>query len=193
MEGQELPYDAFAYREKRSSSGGAGDICTLTKARARAVTVSSVFSSSAEPVLFLSIELVGTRFLRKMVRILAATAIREACKVWSVDMTSATEESCSYTTLVDIATTGDRLLTSAPLPGEGLCMCGVGYELQKTGEGVQTIKQPTQPKATAGAFGASDNGGVAGMSLRNERKERKKRARLEVQQREAEDEKNEEI
>lgn len=125
LEGRELPYDAFAYREKR---GEGADLCTLLQARATAVDVSrwAPHSESGASTIFMAVELVGNRFLRKMVRILTATAIRasfDSVETTPLDMDVAGNH------LVDIALSGDRLLASAPLPGEGLCMCGVGYDL----------------------------------------------------------------
>jgi tRNA U38,U39,U40 pseudouridine synthase TruA len=70
---RELPYNAFAYREDRSVDQG--DLCTLYCARAFLIHLDSSTDSegirSFEPVPFgLCIELVGDRFLRRMVRIL---------------------------------------------------------------------------------------------------------------------------
>lgn len=95
-----------------------------------------------------------------MVRILSGTAIREST-------TSGSD--VSYSALVAIALSSDRLRASAALPGEGLCMCGVGYELLS--------KKPSKtqrPKSTSCAETAQS------ISVRKQRKERKKRSHQEI-------------
>jgi tRNA pseudouridine(38-40) synthase len=65
------------------------------------------------------VELVGSRFLRKMVRILVATAARESVLPAHVR---------NVNILIDICDSGNRLLTAVSLPGEALCFAGVGYD-----------------------------------------------------------------
>jgi len=65
------------------------------------------------------IELVGSRFLRRMVRILTATAIREAIK---------SEEERNVNILGEICLSGDRSRAARALPGPPLCLAGVGYD-----------------------------------------------------------------
>jgi hypothetical protein len=68
LQGKELPYDNFAYRETRKSEEGSSDLCTLYYTDA--FTLSADFHGSDD---CLCIELVGSRFLRRMVRILAVS------------------------------------------------------------------------------------------------------------------------
>ena len=63
----------------------------------------------------LVIELVADRFLRKMVRVLVATAVREAATGAGTDV------------LLRLAAAGERAATAPPAPPEGLIFAGVGY------------------------------------------------------------------
>ena len=82
----------------------------------------------------LRIELVGNRFLRRMVRILLATAVLEASSSPSSSSSSSPSPSPSSAeqgqdeALVDICLSGDRRLAAYPLPGTGLCFAGVGFD-----------------------------------------------------------------
>jgi tRNA U38,U39,U40 pseudouridine synthase TruA len=98
-----------------SSSAGAGG--------AGADEAASPSSSSSPPYTStgkaMCVELVGSRFLRQMVRVLVATATRESVLPdgeRNVDL------------LMEICKSRDRTKTSVPLPGEALCFCGVGYD-----------------------------------------------------------------
>uniref|UniRef100_A0A0E0LEC5 tRNA pseudouridine synthase n=1 Tax=Oryza punctata TaxID=4537 RepID=A0A0E0LEC5_ORYPU len=62
------------------------------------------------------IELVANRFLRKMVRVLVATAIREAA--------AGAEEDA----LLNLMEATCRRATAPPAPPDGLCLVDVGYE-----------------------------------------------------------------
>lgn len=73
IEGQELPFNGFAHRENRATEDGHGDLCTLFRAKATVIDAVEIWSaeeSSPATEKFLCIELVGDRFLRRMVRIL---------------------------------------------------------------------------------------------------------------------------
>ena len=63
----------------------------------------------------LVVELVADRFLRKMVRTLVATAVREAATGARGDV------------LLRLARAGERAATAPPAPPEGLIFAGVGY------------------------------------------------------------------
>ena len=67
------------------------------------------------------IELVGNRFLRRMVRIIAGTVIRES-----------TLENRNEEILLDICngTFDMNRMASVAIMGEGLCFCGVGFDLK---------------------------------------------------------------
>lgn len=71
LENKELPYHAFSFGENRARGEGLEDRCTLYRASAEQITLPHGLPAVA-------IELVGSRFLRRMVRILCATALREA-------------------------------------------------------------------------------------------------------------------
>ena len=70
-------------------------------------------NSGTERVLV--VELVADRFLRKMVRTLVATAVREAATGARGDV------------LLRLARAGERAATAPPAPPEGLIFAGVGY------------------------------------------------------------------
>lgn len=68
----------------------------------------------------LAIELIGERFLRKMVRVLVATAIREA----SIGSATGGQNDA----LIKLSKGRNRLSTAPAAPAEGLCFSGVGYD-----------------------------------------------------------------
>ena len=69
----------------------------------------------------LCVEVVGNRFLRRMMRVLAATAVREA-----IPEAAACPEAGDGA-LLQLAEAKDRLSTAPPAPAVGLCLVGVGY------------------------------------------------------------------
>lgn len=84
----------------------------------------------------LCIELVGDRFLRRMVRVLVATAVRESL-LEAADVRHQTIDSCvggygsgveAVQPLVELAGLCDRNKTAAAAPGLGLCFAAVGYD-----------------------------------------------------------------
>ena len=167
LEGKELPYDAYTYRTKFSPEDTSRALCILFKARAYAVDLSDVqCDSSCRPKISLVVELVGNRFLRKMVRILTATAVKES--FWTP---SGSENEFPSNKLLDIALSKDRLRTSAPLPGEGLCMCGVGYELPSVKKKAGSSIQPASNCRST----LSDADSINSVSKRAQRRERRKR------------------
>jgi len=109
------------------------DKCTLHKASAYMVDIQQYLqgtdSSSKgeggekeglEEKLVMCVELVGSRFLRRMVRILVATAIRE-CQLPA--------EERDQDVLLKICELGLRDRSSMAISGEGLAIAGVGYDL----------------------------------------------------------------
>lgn len=63
----------------------------------------------------------ANRFLRRMMRVLVSTAVRE-----SIPAAAALPEAGDGV-LLRLAETRDRLLTAPPAPAVGLCLVGVGY------------------------------------------------------------------
>jgi tRNA pseudouridine(38-40) synthase len=118
IEGKELPYDAFAFGECRKQGAGLLDLCTLYRARAFEVTVPTADGSSRA----LCVELVGNRFLRRMVRLLVATAVREALKPDGERDAAVIDKICHE---------GDRARTAYPFPGAGLAFAGCGFNYKQ--------------------------------------------------------------
>lgn len=75
----------------------------------------------------LCIELVGDRFLRRMVRVLVATAVRESLAAVSSHYDVHAAEA-PVQSLVKLAALADRNITAAPAPALGLCFAAAGYE-----------------------------------------------------------------
>jgi tRNA U38,U39,U40 pseudouridine synthase TruA len=113
LEDRPLPYNAYAYGPLRTGAQGLRDTCTLFRARATAVALRERGSCDA-----VAVELVGSRFLRRMVRILVATALREARRT----------PRSSVDRLKRIALDGNRDAAALALPPHGLVLCGVGYD-----------------------------------------------------------------
>jgi tRNA pseudouridine(38-40) synthase len=147
----ELPYDAFSFGELNDCGQGRRDRCTLLQTSVGFVDLlapasASASSSSTDPAAMagvrqspegmqqpaLRIELVGNRFLRRMVRILLATAVLEASSSPSSSSSSSPSSSSAEQgqdeALVDICLSGDRRRAAYPLPGTGLCFAGVGFD-----------------------------------------------------------------
>lgn len=147
IQGQELSFNGLATGEDRNVGEGLLDYCTLFRARAfvvdldtgthtfdlqqqeghlikDGVTSAAASSLSSSPSYIstgkaMCVELVGSRFLRQMVRVLVATATRESVRP---------ENERNEDILMDICKSRDRTQASVPLPGEALCFCGVGYD-----------------------------------------------------------------
>lgn len=154
LEGQSLPYNAYTYGDHRDAGEGLQDVCHLYRARASLVfldtkksnnndegeglglgsEVDDIFRTSNA----IAIDLVGSRFLRRMVRILAATALREAARPSNAANTTWTPSDI----LVKIANNGDRDKSAMPLPPDGLALCAVGYD---TSEGAEIRKFKSMP------------------------------------------------
>ncbi|XP_078438913.1 pseudouridine synthase family protein [Wolffia australiana] len=114
LEGKSLSYKMFARDTKASRSNGPPTECYVFHARA----VESRLPCSdldTDGLRVMCVELVAKRFLRRMVRVLVATAIREA---------AAGAEEDALIKLMDAAC---RRATAPPAPAEGLCLADVGY------------------------------------------------------------------
>nr|XP_043621808.1 tRNA pseudouridine synthase A [Erigeron canadensis]XP_043621809.1 tRNA pseudouridine synthase A [Erigeron canadensis] len=114
LEGKLLSYKMFARDTKPSRNTGPPTECFIFHARATQVTF-TIDSEKGEYSEAMCIELVANRFLRKMVRVLVATSIREA---------AAGAEDDSLIKLLDATC---RRATAPPAPPDGLCLVDVGY------------------------------------------------------------------
>ncbi|GLU10493.1 hypothetical protein SLE2022_272920 [Rubroshorea leprosula] len=113
LEGKLLSYRMFARDTKASRSIGPPTDCFMY--RARAAEASLPCYDHGERIKVMCVELVANRFLRKMVRVLVATSIREA---------AAGAEDDALLQLMDATC---RRATAPPAPPYGLCLVDVGY------------------------------------------------------------------
>lgn len=116
LEGQPLSYTVFARDTKTSRSRGAPTECIIYHARAAVAELpmmDDVFEKERRRVM--CVELVANRFLRKMVRVLVATSIREAAAGAPRDG------------LLRLMGTTCRRATAPPAPACGLCLAEVSY------------------------------------------------------------------
>lgn len=145
--GKVLPYNAFAYGAMPVTIDGTyDDICTILHASAKVANL-----TPATPAL--CIELVGNRFLRRMVRHLVATVCR-----------GATLPDRNADLVLNICTGGKRAEVAMPCPGVGLALTGVGFNLDGMDRRVAIIPDASKvPKSQE-------------FSVRKERKARKKKA-----------------
>jgi tRNA pseudouridine38-40 synthase len=106
LEGELLPYNAFAWREDRRDDCECiiyrGEVCS---------TLVDISPSHDGSLTAFAIELVGNRFLRRMVRNIVATVVREA---------SLLPEVRNINILKDVALSGERARAAPSAPGEGL-------------------------------------------------------------------------
>ena len=151
LEGEQLDYIALSYGKVKTQT----TLCTLFRARAGIVELvgspdvdsggmhkPSERGSSKQAI---CIELVGDRFLRRMVRILVATALREAISgvdcIKDVDAeddshgslgnieSNCESDSNEYSNaLLNILMTKDRTFRAKAAPPDGLIFIGAGYE-----------------------------------------------------------------
>lgn len=105
LEGHELDYVALSYGRVKTET----TLCTLYHCRASLVTL----SVTKERVL--CIELVGNRFLRRMVRILVATALRQVLN---------NESENDVDALLEIVKSRDRRQSARKAPPSGLIFVG---------------------------------------------------------------------
>ncbi|KAK7318045.1 hypothetical protein RJT34_02742 [Clitoria ternatea] len=113
LEGTLLSYKMFARDTKASRNDGPPTECFVYHARAKEARLS--MTDYAEETKVMCVELVANRFLRKMVRVLVATSIREA---------AAGAEDDALLKLMDATC---RRATAPPAPPDGLCLVDVGY------------------------------------------------------------------
>ncbi|WJX54131.1 hypothetical protein P8452_40051 [Trifolium repens] len=113
LEGKLLSYKMFARDTKASRNDGPPTECFVHHARAMEARLP--ITENGEETRVMCIELVANRFLRKMVRVLVATTIREA---------AAGAEDDALLKLMDATC---RRATAPPAPPDGLCLVDVGY------------------------------------------------------------------
>lgn len=113
LEGKLLSYKMFARDTKASRNTGPPTECFVF--HARAIETSILCAKEGSHMKTMCIELVANRFLRKMVRVLVATAIREA---------AAGADDDALLKLMDATC---RRATAPPAPPDGLCLVDVGY------------------------------------------------------------------
>ncbi|XP_020581201.1 uncharacterized protein LOC110025212 [Phalaenopsis equestris] len=115
LEGRSLSYRVFARDTKASRSSGPPTECFIFHARAVESKLPCIIKDFTEEVKVMCVELVANRFLRKMVRVLVSTAIREAAAGADADA------------LLNLMNATCRRATAPPAPPEGLCLVDVGY------------------------------------------------------------------
>ncbi|KAL3533215.1 hypothetical protein ACH5RR_006736 [Cinchona calisaya] len=113
LEGKLLSYKMFARDTKASRNIGPPTECFVFHARAAEAILPCTQGGNDAKVM--CIELVANRFLRKMVRVLVATAVREAA--------AGAEEDA----LLKLMHATCRRATAPPSPPDGLCLVDVGY------------------------------------------------------------------
>mmetsp|Transcript_485 Transcript_485/g.834 ORF Transcript_485/g.834 Transcript_485/m.834 type:complete len:576 (+) Transcript_485:306-2033(+) len=125
LEGRELDYIALSYGKIKTQT----TLCTLFRARAGIVKWTKDEQTEAPSRQAVCIELVGDRFLRRMVRILVATALREATGFDAHgNYKSFDDGSDCQNGLLDILLTKDRQFRARAAPPDGLIFVGAGYE-----------------------------------------------------------------
>ncbi|KAI4379694.1 hypothetical protein MLD38_005957 [Melastoma candidum] len=113
LEGKTLSYKMFARDTKASRNTGPPTECFMYHARAALCRLRSSDQEHGRTIM--CIELVANRFLRKMVRVLVATSIREAAAGSDDDV------------LIKLMDEACRRATAPPAPPDGLCLVDVGY------------------------------------------------------------------
>ncbi|KAG2613504.1 hypothetical protein PVAP13_4KG355600 [Panicum virgatum] len=116
LAGKTLSYKMFARDTQASRSVGPPTECFMFHSRAAVAKLYSANEDYKEGMKVMCVELVANRFLRKMVRVLVATAIREAAAGAGEDA------------LLNLMEATDRRATAPPAPPEGLSLVDVGYE-----------------------------------------------------------------
>ncbi|KAJ6372831.1 hypothetical protein OIU76_027208 [Salix suchowensis] len=113
LEGKLLSYKNFARDTKALRNVGPPTECYFY--HARATETSLPCPDHGKEIKVMCVELVANRFLRKMVRVLVATAVREAAA-------GAQEDA-----LLKLMDATCRRATAPPAPPDGLCLVNVGY------------------------------------------------------------------
>jgi tRNA pseudouridine(38-40) synthase len=125
LEGLSLDYFPFSFGKVKTET----TICTLLRARASLVELNEVQDQTNENSnQAILIELVGDRFLRRMVRILVATALREVMKSTVHTGSGLGELDVTWErSLLDLAQSGRREDTAKAAPPDGLIFVGASF------------------------------------------------------------------
>lgn len=116
LEGKLLSYKMFARDTKASRNEGPPTECFMYHARATEAVLPAFNDSDGDRgTRVMCVELVANRFLRRMVRVLVATSIREAAAGAEDDI------------LLKLMEATCRRATAPPAPPDGLCLVDVGY------------------------------------------------------------------
>ncbi|KAK4853851.1 hypothetical protein QYF36_015609 [Acer negundo] len=115
LEGKLLSYKIFARDTKPSRNTGPPTECFIHHARAMEARLPCSLNGYGQGRKVMCVELVANRFLRKMVRVLVATSIREAAAGAGEDA------------LLKLMDATCRRATAPPAPPDGLCLVDVGY------------------------------------------------------------------
>ena len=123
-----LPYRAMAFGPLETEN----DMCTLFEASSRivdlpldqedGVSTRNVTSSKA-----LVVHLVGDRFLRRMVRILVATVVRQVITTRASEDLDTVAGDAAGAEIQGVLLAGDRSASAHPAPSNGLAFLGAGY------------------------------------------------------------------
>uniref|UniRef100_A0A1D1ZID8 tRNA pseudouridine synthase A n=1 Tax=Anthurium amnicola TaxID=1678845 RepID=A0A1D1ZID8_9ARAE len=115
LEGKSLSYKMFARDTKASRSTGPPTECYVFHARAAEARLPHDDQDCGAELRVMCIELVANRFLRRMVRVLVATSVREAAAGAGDDA------------LLKLMDATCRRATAPPAPPDGLCLVDLGY------------------------------------------------------------------
>jgi hypothetical protein len=136
-----LPYLTFSHKnDPLGSPLGLQDRCFLYQARAFLVNLNqgtTISDSSSLPSslgcnqekdLAVCVELVGSRFIRQMIRLLVSTTVRESLVDITGDKNNNNSNGWNDNLLLDYCHQSDRNLSARAMPPEGLCFAGAGYD-----------------------------------------------------------------
>jgi tRNA pseudouridine(38-40) synthase len=124
LQDQELDYFAMSYGKLKTQTTN----CTLYHAKACLVQygTTTTTTTTERPRTALCIELVGNRFLRRMVRILVSTALQLAVQDDNNNNNNQSNEDPA--SLYHVIQTRDRSVTAKPAPPKGLIFVGARFE-----------------------------------------------------------------
>ena len=115
LEGKSLDYFGLSYGKVKTET----TVCHLERSRATMVSYNS--ADKSKPQHAICIELIGDRFLRRMVRILVATALREVLFASEPNNLQGDE-------LIKIVNQKDRTMSALPAPSDGLIFVASAFK-----------------------------------------------------------------